>query len=149
MKLYIKSTTEGDSYDEITKKSLIAILKSYGIDTTTHTYELEAEEYTRYRDEEHDNYSFKFKCPGDYLAYFAMVLHHQPDPSLLEDYFGIDYFRELVKTHPTVEDIQQYASSHWYGDGDDYIYSLKNLDTGKILYEGDYEIERDYEDELV
>ena len=118
-------------------------LKDLGIDTTLHHYELQAEEYDRYGAT--PVYTFKFTAPGDYLAYFSMVLHRkfskQEVVDLIDDYWGDDI-------PESVAEIKDFASQVWYGDGDDYIIYLKNLDTGETLYEGYYEPEEDeYEEE--
>ena len=35
----------------------------------------------------------------------------------------------------------------WWGDGDDFIYYLKNLDTGKMLYQADDSMYEEYDDD--
>lgn len=92
-------------------------------------------------------YKKKFTCPGNYLAYFAMTIHGTPNYEKIEDRFGLDYFEEIVNDHPTIEDIEDYASDCWWGDGDDYIIYLKNLTTGEILYQAEEEDEYDEEDD--
>lgn len=122
-------------------KLLVDILKEHGIDTTKAQYELKAESYERY--DSGKVYTRKFTCPGDYLAYFAMWVHRQPSVSSIDD---LDYFEDIVDENPTVGDIATYAEQNWWGDGDDYIIYLKNLNTGEILYSAD-EPEEEYEEE--
>ena len=128
-------------------QSLIAFLKSKGIDTTKHKYKLVAERYERYSSG--DKYSRTFTCPGDYLAYFSMRLHTGPTIDELLDYFGdSEDFVDFVDSNPSTDAIADHAASCWYGDGDDYIIELANLDTGDVLYDGQYEEYMDeYEEE--
>lgn len=148
MKRYIRSATEEDANKELTLKSVLQILNDANIDTTIHTYELYAEEYERY--ERGRLYKKTFKCRGDYLAYFSMLLHKSPTVSALGEYFDdTDDFGDFVIHNPTVADMETYAASSWYGDGDDFIIYLKNLDTHETLYQSDYdEIEEEYDDDL-
>lgn len=139
MKRYIKCAKSSDS------DAVLSILKDHNIDTTMCQYELRAEAYERYTSGK--VYTKKFKCPGDYLAYFSMVVHKAPTGSAILEYFDLDEFAELVDHYPTVAKIKQVAEQSWYGDGDDYIISLKNLTTGDVLYEADYyEEDEDEED---
>ena len=124
---------------------IIKILKDHGIDTTKCQYELYAEEYMRMYSG--GKYKKKFTCPGNYLAYFAMNIHGTPNYENIDDHFGIDYFEEIVNDNPTIKDIEDYASSSWWGDGDDYIIYLKNLTTGEVLYQAEEEDEYEEEDE--
>lgn len=118
---------------EFTKNDLLKILKDHDIDTPVHTYELMAEKYDR--GASNHNYTRTFKCPGNWLAYLAMALHATPTPERIEDYFGdVDDFVAFVEANPTERDIEDYAAAQWWGDGDDYIYYLKNKTTGEILY---------------
>lgn len=146
MKRYIESSS---NFDKITNAKVIKLLKDHGIDTTMQQYELCAQGYERYGSG--SNYRIKFKCPGDWLAYISMAIHESITPSTLSDYFyDMDGIVEMVDLYPSVEAIAEHASEAWYGDGDDYIYYLKNLTTGQMLYEGDegyYEDEYDDEDE--
>ena len=112
---------------------VIQILNEHNIDTTLCQYQLRAQRYERYAEGEY--YTRKFKCAGDYLAYFSMLLHSKPTASAFIDYFGsLGEFEEFVESHPTLPDIANTASSGWWGDGDDYIIYLKNLTTGSTLY---------------
>ena len=121
------------------------ILKDNGIDTTPHRYELKAETYERYGGGQ--IYTKKFRCEGDYLAYFSMLFHTRPTESeILDFYDSYEDFAEFVEGNPSVEDMKESASRCWWGDGDDFIIYLKNLDTGDILYESDYE-EEEYDEE--
>lgn len=133
MKRYIKASTDNN---------MIKVLNDAGIDTTTAKYELKAETYERYGAGR--RYLKKFTCPGDYLAYISMVLHTKPTEEEINDYFGS--VQELVDEYPTVADIADHAAVNWWGDGDDYIIYLKNLTTGKMLYEGGDDEEVDEED---
>lgn len=132
MKKYIACSSEGN-------QKLIELLSSFGIDTTISTYELRAEEYERYQ--EGNRYSKKFKCPGNWLAYFSMLVHGQPSYENLEYELGdvegeLSYYAEQC---PTVTAMGDRAARDWWGDGDDYIISLKNLTTGEVLYQGNEE----------
>lgn len=138
MKRFIKSNNDRQP------SKIGQILKDHGIDTTSHKYELVAEEYGRY--DSGPIYTKRFSCHGDYLAYLSMVIHEAPTVARILKYFDEEEFAELVDANPTVEAIADYASSCWYGDGDDYIIKLQNLDTGKVLYEGDYDFEDAEED---
>ena len=145
MKKMIKATEVNDS---VTNKKIVEVLKSHGIDTTLHMYEMMAEGYDRYS--EGPNYTIKFKCPGDWFSYFARALHEKPNAESFAEYFGddIDELISLIEENPTVDDIAEHAGQYWWGDGDDYVYYLKNLDTNKILYSGDAEpIETEIVDE--
>lgn len=134
-------------------RDIIRKLREWGLDTTRHRYELKAEEYRRYGWESAPIYTFKFTAPGDYLAYFSMCLHQNFSPSALVDL--IETSESLEEYPHTLEGIDELASSTWYGDGDDYIIYLKNLDTGEVLYDGNYEAymdeyeadDEDWEDE--
>ena len=129
---------------------LVDMLKAHGIDTTKHKYQLKAEGYERYGSGR--RYTKTFTCPGNYLAYLSMLLHKQPTAEAIEDYYGsMKYFEEdLLESYHTVDDIADHAAAYWWGDGDDYIIYLKNLDTNEVLYEGeeteDYYEEDDWED---
>ena len=127
---------------------LINMLRDMKIDTTFHRYELYAQNYERYEDGK--KYRLKFKCPGDYLALYAGILHETPNYENMESYFGdIDDIAEYVEDYPTVSSIQSRVDSY-SGDGGDFIIYLKNLDTGDYLYsvkepEDEYEDEYDWE----
>ena len=131
---------------EFTNDQLIDLLKSHNIDTTKSKYELKAEGYERYGSGK--RYTKTFTCPGDYLAYFSMMLHTTPSAkSFLEQEYTLDEIQEYLERCPSVKDIARWAEANWYGDGDDYIFSLKNLTTGETLYEGEDEPEEEYEEE--
>ena len=135
MKISIKASTEGSK-----SRELLETLKSHGIDTTKCQYELTAEEYERYHPGE--VYTIKFSCPGDYLAYFSMWMHERPSIARFEAAYGDDLILEMedcLNRFPTVEALAEHAAANWWGDGDDYIISLKNLTTGELLYRGEYE----------
>lgn len=144
---YIVSQVSGQSKKNkasISDASIVSLLKEHNIDTTKQKYELRAETYDRY--ESGRNYTKKFTCPGDWLAYFSMCLHKSPTAASLVDYFGdIEEFEHYVEDYPTVDDIKEQASSSWWGDGDDFIIYLKNLTTGELLYSGGEEAEYDEE----
>lgn len=131
---YIRVQSLDFKTDKLTTKFIKKLLNKYNIDTTQHSYQLEAETYDRY--ESGKRYTKTFKCAGDYLAYFSMLFHKSPTPYTLDNYFGVDGFIETVQDYPSVDAIYDHASSSWYGDGDDYIISLVNLDTNEVLYEG-------------
>lgn len=125
-------STEVMSIENVTDNaSLVEFLNSLGIDTTMHKYELLAEKYGT-----DVQYSCKFKCPGDYLAYFSMATHCVPTCDELDAHFDLEAFGEIVEENPGLADIEDYICSRYWGDGDDKILILKNLDTGDILYTG-------------
>lgn len=146
MKKYVKATSDEDKR---LWKQVIQKCKEAGIDVTSNKYEMMAEKYMRYG--AGANYTIRFSAPGNYFAYTAMYIH-QPlniDNLLefIEDQFG--GIQDMLDEYPSEESMKEYASAVWYGDGDDYIFYLKNTTTGELLYEGDagdiYEDE-DYED---
>lgn len=138
MKRYIKSNTD----NELTNQSIVELLRSRGIDTTKAKYELKAQRYERY--EEGATYTKRFMCPGDYFAYFSMHVHEQPSASNLD--YWTNEFEEMLDECPTVDDMREYATCYWWGDGDDFIIYLKNLSTGEYLYGPEY-IEEEYDEE--
>lgn len=144
MKIYIKSAD--DILDKQFLHDTCNELNSVGIDTTMHNYELFARDYGD--DDWGDSYIVRFKCPGDYLAYFAMLGHQEVKtlPGLVEviydyafspRYKGCELLFEICGQ--SVESMKNYASSEWYGDSDDEVYYLKNLDTNTFLYGKDYD----------
>ena len=144
LKFYGSTKIEADT--EITSAQIEKILADHGIDTTMNQYELCAQAYERYG--RGQVYRKKFKCPGNYLAYFSMEFHAAPTSGRINEYFNnIEDLEYFIEQHPTVKDIAEFAESEWWGDGDDYIYYLKNLTTGEYLYgsleegedEGDWE----------
>ena len=146
MKKVIKPVECADEeYSSVTYPELINRLKELGIDTTKHHYELKAEGY--------DNgaiYTFKFTAPGDYLAYISMLLHRNFNRSnlieMIDDYYGDEWADEIPQSLEAMEDK---AYDAWYGDGDDGIYYLKNLDTDEFLYDSEVpeEDEEEYDDD--
>ena len=130
MKRYIRSS---ESQYKLTMQDILKKLNSLGIDTTKHKYELKADEYYG------NPYVYKFTAPGNYIAYFSMTLHRKMNPKNLVEYIN-DYEFDFDE-YPSVEAIEDKASYSWWGDGDDYIKSLKNLDTGEVLYEAEEEDE--------
>ena len=146
MKRYIRAVSQPVESTEITDEAILKLFDELGIDSTRHRYELKAETYERY--ESGRKYVKKFTCSGDYLAYFSMLLHTKPTAESLSEYFDdFDEFKDLVEANPTVEDIKDYASACWYGDGDDYIIYLKNLDNSKVLYEAEDEDYDEYDED--
>lgn len=144
MKRYIKSFKSSDK-PEFNNKYLVSLLKDHSIDTTKHKYELRAQTYERYESGKY--YTKKFTCPGDWLAYLSMIVHASPSADNIADELGIDYFEEILEDNPTVADIEELASSTWWGDGDDFIIYLKNLDSGEYLYGPEEEEEEDIDEE--
>lgn len=109
------------------------ILRAKHIDTSIHHYAMHALRYERYGDEE--PYTIKFKCRGDWFAYLSMLMHTSPARDrAMNEWFNEAEFEALVNECPTVEAMRAYATQHWWGDGDDYIIYLQNLDTGEYLY---------------
>lgn len=78
-------------------------------------------------------YKKRFNAPNDYIALMSMSCHSEPTEEAFIDYFGDD-FSEYPQTY---EEMLKYASSNWWGDGDDYIILLENLSEDTTLYEGD------------
>lgn len=127
----------------LTKQELINTLNSWGVDTTKATYELFAEEYGRYG--EGGTYKVVFTAPGDWVAYLSMQLHDEMEAEsvleFLEEYWGvetIDDIEEIPEEVRTEKGMKDYATSQWWGDGDDYIIYLKNLSNGKVIYANTY-----------
>lgn len=135
------AASEGKSAKQILSE-ICSVLRSWGIDTTKHKYEMVAEEYERYSSG--SRYTVEFICPGDYLAYFAMTGHRAVTTlhGLVEtvcDYYISDLNNlkgEMEESMPkSLEAMEEKASEYWWGDGDDYIFYLRNLDTGEVLYD--------------
>jgi hypothetical protein len=71
------------------------------------------------------------------------------DVILFAELFGFDFaddfdegFNAMINScGSTVEAMNRHASSSWWGDGDDYIIYLKNLDTDTYLYDNIEEYE--------
>ena len=134
---------------------ILTYLRSAGIDTTKHRYELAANEYYG------DRYTYKFTAPGDYIAYISMCIHRNMGTEgvaeFFDDYYGVPY------PNPTPEEIEaifqkykvptslaamaRYAPENWWGDGSDQIIYLKNLDTGEFLYSSGYDESDEEEDD--
>lgn len=127
-------------------KDVIDWLNRKGIDTTKHRYELEAEEYRRY--ESGPTYRYRFTAPGDWVAYVAMQLHRDMSPNAVVEYIN-DYFdnEEELAEISSIPAIRDTAAMSWWGDGDDFIHYLKNLDTGEMLYQTDDSMYEEYDDD--
>ena len=115
------------------ESDMLDMLKEHHIDTTLNEYELVALGYERYSAGK--PYTLAFECHGDYLAYFAMGLHEEPNFDAIDDMYTQYDFEDMLDEFPDVDAIKAHAESFWWGDGDDYIYSLTNTTTGKVLYE--------------
>lgn len=135
--------SDSDPHEISMEEAVNKIIEKFG--NNAHKYRLKAEEYVRYGAGR--VYTKTFKAPNDYLALFSMVVHGKPSPDNLEDAFEPTEILDLLKEHPTFDALLDFATSVWWGDGDDYIISLTNLDTGNVLYEADYEVE-DYDESL-
>lgn len=118
-----------------TMSSILSYLSSKGIDTTSQSYELCAQVYERYTDG--GVYTKRFRCNGDYLAYFSMLFHEAPTFKKLMEYFGMDDLEDFIDENPTVDAIRDYANSTWWGDGSDLIIYLDNVSNGTTLSEID------------
>ena len=46
----------------------------------------------------------------------------------------------------SIESMSNFASTNWWGDEDDYIMYLKNIDTGDVLYDNGEPDEEVFED---
>lgn len=146
MKRYIREANQSEDQYELTDAAILKLFDELGIDSTRYRYELKAETYERYK--RGRTYVKTFTCNGDYFAYFSMFLHTKPTAEGLSEYFDdFDAFKDLVEANPTVEDIKDYASAFWFGDGDDFVFYLKNLDNSKVLYEADYEDYDEYDED--
>ena len=138
----------GEGYEEgpieeiPAKEGLKQLVAKFGNNKSQ--YELIALEYDPFDAER--PYRRKFFAPNDYIALYSMTLHCAPTAANLEDFgiYGQDILDDL-KEHPTFEDFLDYQSANAWGDGDDFIYSLTNLTTGKVLYSS--EGEEGFEDE--
>lgn len=145
--VYVKSNYENEN--DYTNSDIVKLLNEHGIDTTKAQYELKAEAYERYGSG--SVYIKKFKCPGDWLAYWSMLFHTTPNASAFsEEGYTLADIEEYIDAYPDVESMRKQAEMNWWGDGDDYIIYLKNLTTGEYLtgpnedyYEED---EEDWED---
>lgn len=135
------------SDDRMSMKQFLNWLRSHGIDASMHNYELKAEEYQRYG--KGSVYTYRFKAPGDWVAYMSMLLHRDMTSANIMDYVN-SWLNEgdNDSIFDSVNDIRKIAELNWWGDGDDFIHYLKNLDTGKMLYEAeDYEDDFDWDEE--
>ncbi len=143
MKRLIKAS-EGQ-WTPVTNKNLVELLKANGIDTTKARYELKAIQYERYSGG--PRYTRRFTCLGDWLAYYSMLLHKCPNAASFNEqgYTLEDIEDEIAEGNTTLDAMKDNASRNWWGDGDDYIISLRNLDTGDYLYgpEEEYTEEED------
>lgn len=133
-----------------TNAELVEYMKSKGHDTTMSEYELILDDEDRFGTGE-GLIVKRFRCPGDYLAYFSLCLAASPTAERLGDYFG--WFEEMdkyVDEYPTEEDIEKFAHRAWWGDGGALRLRLKNLTTGDVLYQderyGDPTEEEDFEE---
>lgn len=166
MKRYISSNAQVDTITvekpvaDMSEKEFLRLLckrlNDLGIDTSMHTYEMKASAYERYGSG--NSYVVKFKCPGDYLAYFAMVGHTDVKTldglanTIYEQYFEYFDFDEgfsnmIEYCGTTVKSAAIHAKEYWWGDGDDYIYYLVNNDTQDVLYQSGDAFDDEYEDE--
>lgn len=136
----IKKSSQGEFSDKLIK----SLLQAENIDTTKHKYELQAKEHDLLNRGE--VYTKRFVCSGDWLAYLSMALHNSPTATRVNKYFGQAGFENLIDACPTVNDIRIHAGANWYGDNDDFIIYLKNLDTDKYLYGPEEPDEEDWED---
>lgn len=132
--------------DRLSMKQFLKWLRSHGIDVTIHNYELQAEKYERYTSG--STYTYRFKAPGDWVAYMSMLLHRNMTPANIMDYVSewLDD-GEYDGIFHSVNAIREYAETNWWGDGDDFIHYLKNLDTGEMLYEAEDYDELEYEED--
>lgn len=134
---------ETDPYAMSMKEVVKKIIDKFG--NYKYQYNLKAEEYQRYF--AGNIYNKKFFAPNDYLALFSMTLHKPPTIANLEEYFEPAELLELFEEQDSFEKLLDFASSVWWGDGDDFIISLDNLTTGETLYAAEYEDPSDEDDE--
>lgn len=133
-----------DEEEELSFKDVLQpLVDKFG--NNKYKYELVAQEYDRYSDGK--IYKKTFYAPNDYIALYSMALHDAPTIDNFNLAFWDPYDIKMSSGNfPTYEEMLNEVSSEYWGDGDDYIISLKNLSTGKTLYEGDNSFE-EYDDE--
>lgn len=122
-----------DSF-KITKHAFSELINSIGVDTTTHSYELGVE-VTDYHGDSRESKK-QFRCKGNYLAYFYLILHSDPTLRNIKEYYtDMGELREFVLAYPSEVDIEKFISSSRCASGDRQTYTyLKNLDTEEMLY---------------
>ena len=76
-----------------------------------------------------------------------MWLHRAPTVAAFEKWWSGKVLLEYFEEYPTYESLLKMAKEEWWGDGDDYIFYLKNLTTGETLYEGTDSYDEDEDDE--
>lgn len=62
----------------------------------------------------------------------------------IHDYFDNEEELAEISSIPAIRDT---AAMSWWGDGDDFIHYLKNLDTGEMLYQTDDSMYEEYDDD--
>lgn len=144
------SITAAYDGDEMDMKQFLKWLSDRGIDVSKHNYELKAESYDTGRP-----YTYRFKAPGDWIAYMSMRLHRRMTRDNIMEYINDEwlYDENYDELFDSVSNMRKLAESRWWGDGDDFIHYLKNLDTGEMLYEfpennePEYQPDQDWDDE--
>ena len=137
----MKRMIRASQTEKFTNADLKKILKDADLWEELQDYELKAQRYERYSNGA--VYTKKFMCPGDWLAFLSMLVHNEPNARTLQE----EDIQDLIEECPTVEDMEQHASKNWWGDGDDYIIYLKNLNTNEYLYGPEEESFDEDEDE--
>lgn len=123
---------EDDEEDISVKDVLKEMVAKFG--NHKYKYKLVAEKYERYTTG--SVYTKTFFAPNDYIALFSMMLHKAPTVANFEEYIEGYELKEYLNDYPTFESFLDMAEQCWWGDGDDYIFSLENLTTGETLYAG-------------
>lgn len=82
---------------------------------------------------------YKFTAPGDYWALFGTVVFNNITPKNLSENFKPQKLKEVVDKHPTYKSLLNSNLLNEWSAPDEYtiIAYMKNLDTGKILFEYD------------
>lgn len=123
----------------ITENKILKLLKSKGIDTTLRKYEVV---FCSNRGFEHlwEAESLIATWPGDFLAAWAVahaydINDDNPIDIIMENYETVEEFEDVVLK---VKDMSGDDMLSYYGDADkDFVVSLTNLDTGKVLIDNE------------
>lgn len=133
MKRLVYSSKQANNRSRITASAdaseLRNILSKNGIDDTTCIYKM-----TRWNDGEDE--VLRFKCKGDWLACFAMVLLETPTPDSLAHYFGgLGEVADLARKYNTADKLLSAVGQLW-ALPDEYsaVTDLTNLTTGRTLW---------------
>lgn len=143
-KMHLEESLFEDYIDSDEDKLIVDLIKNKvkELGMNKSKYSMRAE---RYGDD--GTYTLRFSAPNDYIALFAMLLHESPSINAMIEYFDdLESIKYYFDEFPTYDDLYKFASESWWGDGDDFIIELKNLNTGETLYEGESNDEVDDDD---